>query len=96
MGRLTELEKYVIQILGDGESTCWEIQLEMGEYASVNRVNGCVSSLSRRGLVQTRKYANMSIVSLTEEGLRVCSGIYAGIEYDERRENTFPQAGDIS
>lgn len=96
MSRLTELEKYVIQILGDGEATCWEIQLETGDYASVNRVNGCVSSLSRRGLVQTRKYANMSIVSLTEEGLRACSAIYAGEEYEEGRENTLPHSGDIS
>ena len=96
MGRLTELEKYIVQILGDGEATCWEIQLETGDYASVNRVNGCISSLARRGLVQTRKYASMSIVSLTEEGLRACSAIYAGVEYEERKENTLPQAGDIS
>lgn len=96
MGRLTELEKYVIQILGDGEATCWEIQLETGDYASVSRINGCISSLTRRGLVQSRKYANMKIVSLTEEGQKACSAIYAGVEYEERKENTLPQSGDIS
>ena len=72
------LEQWIIQILYDSNSVVIVSDICDETYYNCNVINGHISILKKKGLVQSCKRSGMTILSLTDYGNQIAEKIYGG------------------